>query len=317
MRAIQYLFTVAVCLCLLSGAGEVLADTYSARQIAECQEYVNLREEPDSDSRSMDRVYIGEVVMASRYDDSFSRCCYNGQTGYIRSEYLSSDIQPWSDGTFYVTNCSEYISMFRMPTRDSEAVGRIPLNATLDAIYYHDGGDSSGRYAYVKYNGKYGFVLWDCLAAAANEGDIMRARQIDGCRYYVNLRERPDGDSESLERVYLGEVVMAAPHNDTYSYCCYNGQFGYICSEYLSSDIHTWSDGTFYVTNCNEFISLRRMPLGSSDVIDRIPLGATLDAIYYSDGGDKSGKYAYVKYKGQYGFVLWDYLASEYREGGQ
>ncbi len=54
-----------------------------------------------------------------------------------------------------------------------------------------------------------------------------------------------------------------------------------------------------------------------ADALARIPLGATLEAIYYHDGGDTSGQYVYVKYNGKYGFVLWDYLAAEWHEGGQ
>jgi hypothetical protein len=59
------------------------------------------------------------------------------------------------------------------------------------------------------------------------------------------------------------------------------------------------------------------MPMKSADVLARIPLGATLDEIYYHDGGDTTDCFVYVKYKGQYGFVLWDYLAAEWHEGGQ
>lgn len=201
--------------------------------------------------------------------------------------------------------------------KGADALARIPLGATLDAIYYHDGGDTSGQYVYVKYKGKYGFVLWDYLAAEWHEDGAMAARQVDRCREYVNLREKPDSKARSLEEVYIGEVVMAVPYDDAYSYCCYNGQFGFIRSEYLSADIQPWSDGTFYVTNCNEYISLRRMPLKGSDVLARIPLGATLDAIYYHDGGDTSDQFVYVKYDGKCGFVLWDYLAAEWHEGGQ
>ena len=317
MKIIRRMFALALCLCLLSGARIALAETYSARQIDRCNEYVNLREKPDTRSRSLDQVYIGEVVMATPYNKDFSYCCYNGQYGYIRSEYLSPDIQPWSEGTFYVTNCREYISLRRMPEKGADVLARIPLGATLDAIYYHDGGDTTDKYVYVKYNGKYGFVLWDYLAAEYHEDSAMNARQIDGCDEYVNLRESPDSKSRSLDRVYIGEVVMAAPYNDAFSYCCYNGQFGFIRTEYLNANIQPWSEGTFYVTNCNEYISLRRMPLKEADALARIPLGATLDAIYYHDGGDTTGKFVYVKYKGQYGFALWDYLAAEWHEGGQ
>jgi len=317
LKTIKRSFALALCLCLLAGACAAMAESFKARQIDGCDEYVNLREKPDSKSRSLDRVYIGEVVMATPYNRTFSYCCYNGRYGYIRSEYLSSDIQPWSDGTFYVANCKEYISLRRMPEKGADVKARIPLGAKLDEVYYHDGGDTSDCFVYVKYNGKYGFVLWDYLSADAHDSSAMSARQIDGCDEYVNLRQEPDSKSRSLERVYIGEVVMATPYNGTFSYCCYNGKFGYIRSEYLSSDIQPWSDGRFYVTNCNEYISLRSMPLKSADVLARIPLGASLDEVYYHDGGDTSDCFVYVKYNGRRGFVLWDYLAAEWNKDGQ
>ena len=308
MKAIKRAIILAMCLCLLAGTVGAFAETYKARQIARCDEYVNLREAPDSKSRSLERVYIGEVVMATPYNSAFSYCCYNGQYGYIRSEYLSSDIQPWSDGAFRVANCREYISLRKMPMKGAEVKTRIPLGATLDKVYYHDGGDTTDSFVYVKYNGQYGFVLWDYLAPAQHDGGDMEIRQIDWCDEYVNLREAPDSKSRSLERVYIGEVVMASRYDNTYSYCCYNGKFGFIRSEYLNASIRSWSDATFTVVNCKEYISLRRMPLKSADVLARIPLGTTLKDVYFSDGGDKTDTFVCVKYKGQYGFVLWDYL---------
>ena len=124
MRAIKRSFALALCLCLLLGSCGTLAESFSARQIDFCKEYVNLRERPDSKSRSLGQVYIGEVVVAAPYDDAFSYCCYNGQYGYIRSEYLNANIQPWSEGTFYVTNCREYISLRRMPMKSADVLAR-------------------------------------------------------------------------------------------------------------------------------------------------------------------------------------------------
>ena len=170
MRAIKRSFALALCLCLLLGSCGTLAESFSARQIDFCKEYVNLRERPDSKSRSLGQVYIEEVVVAAPYDDAFSYCSYNGQYGYIRSEYLNANIQPWSEGTFYVTNCREYISLRRMPMKSADVLARIPLGATLDEIYYHDGGDTTDCFVYVKYKGQYGFVLWDYLAAEWHEG---------------------------------------------------------------------------------------------------------------------------------------------------
>ena len=170
MKQVLRILALALCLCLLAGACGALAETFYSRQIDFCREYVNLRSRPDSSSRSLAEVWIGEVVMAAPYDNQFSYCCYNGQYGYILTEYLNASIQPWSEGTFYVTNCKEYISLRRMPTKSADVLAKIPLGATLDGIYYHDGGDTSGDFVYVKYNGQYGFVLWDYLAAEWHEG---------------------------------------------------------------------------------------------------------------------------------------------------
>jgi len=163
MKQVLRILALALCLCLLAGACGALAETFYSRQIDFCREYVNLRSRPDSSSRSLAEVWIGEVVMAAPYNSQFSYCCYNGEFGYIRNEYLNSYITPWSEGTFRVAHCNEYISMRTMPMKGADVRARIPLGATLDAIYYHDGGYVPDAYVYVKYNGQCGFVLWDYL----------------------------------------------------------------------------------------------------------------------------------------------------------
>lgn len=142
-------------------------------------------------------------------------------------------------------------------------------------------------------------------------------RQIDFCQEYVTLRAEPSGSAKALKQVYLGEVVMASPYNSEFSYCCYNGTFGYIKNRYLSPNISPYSEGSFYVTNCKEWISLRAMPMTNGEVLARVPLGARFDAIYYADGGYEPNAFAYVRYNGLYGWVLWDYLAPVYVPGGQ
>ena len=157
-------------------------------------------------------------------------------------------------------------------------------------------------------------ILCLCTTAFAR---TFYSRQIAFCNEYVTLRAKPSGSSKALKQVDVGEVVMAAPYNSEFSYCCYDGQFGYIKNQYLSSNIQSWSEGTFYVTNCKEYISMRTMPKKDADVRMRIPVGATLDAIYYHDGGYDPKQFVYVKYNGQCGFVLWNYLAPVYHPGWQ
>ena len=142
-------------------------------------------------------------------------------------------------------------------------------------------------------------------------------KQIDYCNEYVTLRAEPSGSAKALKKVWLGEVVMAKPYNKEFSYCCYNGTFGYIKKRYLNNHVTGYSEGSFYIDNCREWVSLRTMPIKDADVLRRIPLGAKLDAVYYADGGYDPNAFAYVRYKGQYGWVLWNYLEPVYYPGGQ
>lgn len=146
-------------------------------------------------------------------------------------------------------------------------------------------------------------------ANGAGLAETFYPNQVDYCDEYVTLRAKPSGSANALDYVYWGDVVMAAPYNGEFSYCCYNGKFGYIKSHYLTSQVSVCGEGTFYVAHCDEWISLRDMPKTDGNVRAHVPLGATFDAVYYSPMGsyDPNG-FAYVRYNGQYGWVLWRYV---------
>ena len=152
---------------------------------------------------------------------------------------------------------------------------------------------------------------------SAGLAETFYARQVDYCNEYVTLRAKPSSSAKALDYVYLGDVVMAAPYNSEFSYCCYNGQYGYIKSQYLSAQVGPYSDGRFRVANCKEWISLRAMPITSAQVLARVPLGAEFDEICYADGAYDPDAFAYVRYNGQYGWVLWRYLEYISYPGGQ
>lgn len=149
------------------------------------------------------------------------------------------------------------------------------------------------------------------IGALPAQAQTFYSKQVDYCTEFVSLRATPSTSAPALCRVGVGEVVMAAPYNSDFSYCCYNGRYGYILNRYLSSNISPFSEGVFYIDNCKEWVSLRTMPDKSADVRARIPLYAVLDSIVYNDWSDgpyMDGAFAYVKYNGQWGFVLWDYI---------
>ena len=55
------------------------------------------------------------------------------------------------------------------------------------------------------------------------------------CNEWVSLRQAPSTSARRLATVYLGQQVDAYYYNGTFCYCCYNGIWGYILSEYLGN----------------------------------------------------------------------------------
>ena len=153
-------------------------------------------------------------------------------------------------------------------------------------------------------------LLAVCLSAAMTcaVAETYHAKQVIKCNEYVTLRAEPSTTAYAIDRVYRGDVVMAYKYNSKFNYCCYNGQFGYILSQYLSDKVGVYSEGTFRIANCESWVSLRSMPMSSSERRAKIPLGTKLDAIYYADGSYNPNAFAYVRYKGQYGWVMWRYI---------
>lgn len=67
------------------GAG---AQEGSYRKIVNCNSCVTLRREPSTSAYELDSVPLGAVVQAYDEVGSFTRCFYDGMTGYILTEYL-------------------------------------------------------------------------------------------------------------------------------------------------------------------------------------------------------------------------------------
>lgn len=78
-------------------------------------------------------------------------------------------------------------------------------------------------------------LCFSCLTTFAEESETTFVMKVVNCNEWVSLRARPDKASDRLATVRLGEVV----HNcqavsDEFILCAYDGQMGYILSEYLA-----------------------------------------------------------------------------------
>ncbi|MBR5257519.1 MAG: SH3 domain-containing protein, partial [Clostridia bacterium] len=84
------LLALALCLgLLLSLLPAFAAGITPIMQVVKCNEYVSLREKPDTKSNRIYKVHLGELVTNCSADENgFVRCEWNGRTGYILYEYL-------------------------------------------------------------------------------------------------------------------------------------------------------------------------------------------------------------------------------------
>ena len=63
--------------------------------------------------------------------------------------------------------------------------------------------------------------------------------------------------------------------------------------------------GTMRVVNCEEWVSLRLLPDASSERIDKVPLGAVVEAYYENE------EFTYCYYDTRWGYIRNEYLAME------
>ena len=90
--------TICLALALLLACACAAAERvpYGIMMVDNCREWVSLREAPDRGSRRLAKVPLYALVTDAEWTDGcgdFLFCDYDGQTGYILSEYLT----PWAD----------------------------------------------------------------------------------------------------------------------------------------------------------------------------------------------------------------------------
>lgn len=114
-----------------------------------CDEWITLREYPNSNSTSVARVPLGAVVVIKESDNqNYSLVRYKGTTGWALKEYLTMDYL-----AYHVTNCKEWVSLRDEPSADSERICEIPWGAEVRYVR-----DAENDFKYVVYRGESGYV---------------------------------------------------------------------------------------------------------------------------------------------------------------
>ena len=221
-------------------------------------------------------------------------------------------------GTMRVANCRNWVTLREYPSTSADTVDRVPLGAKVEAYYY------DGQFAECYYQGQHGYILSTYLSngtsqsASSSSSKYLGKKYIVNCREFVTLRRYASTSAPTVAKVALGQQVDAYYYNGTFCRCYYNGQEGYILSQYLGNnrDYSSRSSGgssrsgysrgdsmgTMRIVNCDSWVTLRRYASTSADTVCRVPKGRTVKAYWYNS------EFAECYYDGMHGYILRRYL---------
>lgn len=222
-------------------------------EVVKCEEWVSLREKPDTGSKRLAKIYKGALVY---YDaestDGFLKVEYMGKTGYILAKYLKdNDLTPDSviKPNQQVVKCEEWVSQRMDPDTKADRVAKVPLGAVVTRCL------DEGEWTYCTYNGKTGYILSKYLSdadydkikkeeeerkkaeeeAAQNfPKEFIACMQVVNASTWVSLREKPDATSKRLDRIPAGEYLYECLYeNINWVRVTYGDQTGYVSAAYL------------------------------------------------------------------------------------
>ena len=245
---------VLACLALLMGIlpAACAAGVSDVMCVYNCQEWVSLREAPDTNAKRLEKVHLGELVTdCQAASNNFIRCEFNGKVGYILNTYLKTT--NFSNGESFpgnqmVVNCSEWVSLREAPDTSSKQLAKVPLGTVVTACVSYMGTFISCEYkgqrgyiptTYLK-NANYNAKTQDQKVISKSEGQyapVSGAMTVVNCNEWVSLREKASTSAARLAKVPLGaQVTGCVQTSNTFIYCSYNGLWGYIQADYLAGD---------------------------------------------------------------------------------
>lgn len=140
---------------------------------------------------------------------------------------------------------------------------------------------------------------------------------VANCNESITLRTEPVTSAAEIVQIPYGASVSYVETSENGFYkIIYNGKTGYALASYLSETRpqpksyvtaapKNISYTTYYVVNCDEWISLRETPSTSASRIASIPLGEPVSFIESASNG-----FYKISYNGLTGYALASYLSS-------
>ena len=229
---------------------------------------VSIRSAASTDADKLD-VLVGSysITRTGVGDNGWSKVDYNGQTGYIKSEYLTTTKPAAaSDSTQQTTEKKQEtketvyatagVNIRAKASTDADVIG------TLIAGYSVTRTSDSNGWSKVDYNGQTGYIKSDYLTTtkpqvtesnqtssssntSSSKSDIEEVKETVYATAGVNIRAKASADADKIGTLAAGgSITRTGKTSSGWSRVDYNGQTGYIKSDYLTTTKPTVTSNT-------------------------------------------------------------------------
>ena len=214
---------------------------------------VNFRSGPSTSYSVIGKLSNGDKVEVISTSNGWSKIKYNGKTGYVSSQYLSSSTAPES-----TTTTTKYVNTLSLnvrsgPSTSYSVIGKVSEGDKVEVI------STSNGWSKIKYNGKTGYVSSQYLSSStAPESTTTTTKYVNTLS--LNVRSGPSTSYSVIGKVSEGDKVEVISTSNGWSKIKYNGKTGYVSSQYLSSSVSDSSTSTS--SSVSNVISLAKTLLG-------------------------------------------------------
>lgn len=282
-------------------SGFIILTTFAATTT----DNVNLRSEPTTASMTYGVVENGTQVDVLDNDGQWSKVQYNGNTGYIRNDFLANNN---SENYIYTT---DNVHLRAGEGTDTTSYGIMPVGTKLTLLSKGD------TWAKVQNGTQIGFVHSDYLgdlptqeSNTTNISEQVTEQTVENTYLYttsnVNLRKGTNTDMEIIKVVGKNTTVTLLENIGDWSKIMVDGVTGYVSNDYLVDFGEMEKKAT---TTAN--VNLRSDSSTSSNIITTISTNTDVDIIEEYEEFNK------VEVNGTVGYIANDYLDTgvEYVDG--
>lgn len=188
-------------------------------------ETVNVRASASEESDRLGAIYMGEsATRIGVGSNGWSKISYNGQEGYVMSQYLTTD-----GAVTESMSVLETIVIRADASEDSQRLGVIYQGTQVTRTANYDNGWSR-----IIYDGTVGYVKTEYLETSASQTSASASSESMYVQETVVIRADASEDSKRIGLIYEGsKVTIVGKYESGWSKITYDGVTGYVSTNYL------------------------------------------------------------------------------------